>query len=251
VTSTKFKRLTRYHRLQITRESEIVADLLRFKRKIRYRDARLGKWHSKTAKAVKDDGASENYVHHTTKLWKLYDPEFKKVLHWSHVEFDEDVNCYISCPTMIDDGIDPFGLPTREPIHPNTTSQNQLKKAREAEHCQLLVALPHHWQLAVSRQRTQREQVTLLRGLGKPEAQIILLRGLRKPEAQIIPLRGLRKPEAQIILLRWLRKPEAQIILLRGLRKPEAQIILLRWLRKPEAQIILLRGLKRPESQVH
>jgi hypothetical protein len=63
VTSTKFKRLTRYHRLQITRESEIVADLLRFKRKIRYRDARLGiEWHSKTAKAVKDDGASENYV---------------------------------------------------------------------------------------------------------------------------------------------------------------------------------------------
>jgi hypothetical protein len=57
------------------------------------------------------------YVHHTTKLWKLYDPEFKKVLHCSDVEFDEDVNCYISCPTMIDDGIGPFGLPTREPIH--------------------------------------------------------------------------------------------------------------------------------------
>jgi hypothetical protein len=253
VTSTKFKRLIRYHRLQITRESQIVANLLRFKRKIRYRDARLGKWHSKTAKAVKDDGASENlnyvsrsyvedlqkaganleieddgwmvvetananvenvvercqrvslsvhigsyvykarftiydvkgfdivlgkrwmrdingryhidhynanpapppapihhlrrfgcrayrlipekqrlekklgarsrkcmmvgYVHHSTKLWKLYDPEFKKVLHCSDVDFDEDVNCYISCPTMIDDGIDPFGLPTREPIH--------------------------------------------------------------------------------------------------------------------------------------
>jgi hypothetical protein len=30
--------------------------------KIRYRDARLGKWHAKTEKAVKDDGASENYV---------------------------------------------------------------------------------------------------------------------------------------------------------------------------------------------
>jgi hypothetical protein len=55
------------------------------------------------------------YVHHTTKLWKLYDPEFKKVVHCSDVEFDEDVNCYISCPT--NDGIDPFGLPTREPIH--------------------------------------------------------------------------------------------------------------------------------------
>jgi hypothetical protein len=39
------------------------------------------------------------YVHHTTKLCKL------------------DVNCYIACPTMIDDGIDPFGLPTRELIH--------------------------------------------------------------------------------------------------------------------------------------
>jgi hypothetical protein len=125
------------------------------------------------------------YVHHTTKLWKLYDPEFKKVLHCLDVEFDEDVNCYISCPTMIDDGIDPFGLPTRELIHANTTSQNQPTKAREAEHCQLLVALPHHWQLAVSRQRTQREQVTLLRGLRKPEAQIILLLGLRKPEAQV------------------------------------------------------------------
>jgi hypothetical protein len=51
VTSTKFKRLTRYHRLQITRESEIVADLQRFKRKTRYRDARLGKWHSKNGKS--------------------------------------------------------------------------------------------------------------------------------------------------------------------------------------------------------
>jgi transposase InsO family protein len=57
------------------------------------------------------------YVHHTTKLWKLYDPEFKKVVHCSDVEFDEDVNCYISCPSPTNDGIDPFGLPTREPIH--------------------------------------------------------------------------------------------------------------------------------------
>jgi hypothetical protein len=34
VTSTKFKRLTRYHRIQITCESEIVADLLQLKGKI-------------------------------------------------------------------------------------------------------------------------------------------------------------------------------------------------------------------------
>jgi hypothetical protein len=38
-----------------------VADLLRFKGKIRYRDAR-GEWHSRAAKSLKDDGASENYV---------------------------------------------------------------------------------------------------------------------------------------------------------------------------------------------
>jgi hypothetical protein len=44
----------------------------------------------------------------------------ESVLHCSDVEFHEDVNCHISCPTMIDDGIDPFGLPTREPIHANT-----------------------------------------------------------------------------------------------------------------------------------
>jgi hypothetical protein len=48
VTSTKFKRLTRCHRLQMTRESEIVADLLWFKRKIRYRDARLGNYVSQS-----------------------------------------------------------------------------------------------------------------------------------------------------------------------------------------------------------
>jgi hypothetical protein len=56
------------------------------------------------------------YVHHTTKLWKLWDPEFKKVLHVSDVVFDEDVNCYVSCPTPTD-SLDPFGLPQQEPIH--------------------------------------------------------------------------------------------------------------------------------------
>jgi hypothetical protein len=61
VTSTKFKRLTRFHRLQITRDSDVVADLLRFKGKIRYRDAR-GVWHSRAAKSLKDDRASENFV---------------------------------------------------------------------------------------------------------------------------------------------------------------------------------------------
>jgi hypothetical protein len=62
VTSTKFKSFTRYHRLQITRLSDSVADLLRFRGKIRIRDVTRGEWHSKAAKTVKDDGASENYV---------------------------------------------------------------------------------------------------------------------------------------------------------------------------------------------
>jgi transposase InsO family protein len=56
------------------------------------------------------------YVHHTTKLWKVWDPEFKKVLHVSDVVFDEDVNCYVSCPTPTE-SLDPFGLPQQEPIH--------------------------------------------------------------------------------------------------------------------------------------
>jgi hypothetical protein len=61
-TSTKFKRLTRFHRSQITRDSDVVADLLRFRGKLRYRDVRRGEWHSRAAKLLKDDGASENYV---------------------------------------------------------------------------------------------------------------------------------------------------------------------------------------------
>jgi hypothetical protein len=55
------------------------------------------------------------YVHHTTKLWKLYDPESKQVIHASDVEFDEEVNCYVSCPTP-STSVDPFGLPELEPI---------------------------------------------------------------------------------------------------------------------------------------
>jgi hypothetical protein len=60
-TGTKYQRLTRFHRCQITRDLDVVADLLRFKGKIRYRDIR-GVWHSRAAKSIKDDGASENYV---------------------------------------------------------------------------------------------------------------------------------------------------------------------------------------------
>jgi hypothetical protein len=57
------------------------------------------------------------YVHHMTKLWKLYDPESKQVIHASDVEFDEEVNCYVSCPTpSTGTSLDPFGLPEPEPI---------------------------------------------------------------------------------------------------------------------------------------
>jgi hypothetical protein len=55
------------------------------------------------------------YVHHTTKLWKLYDPESRQVIHASDVDFDEEVNCYVSCPTP-STSVDPFGLPELEPI---------------------------------------------------------------------------------------------------------------------------------------
>jgi hypothetical protein len=58
--TTAFKLFSTSHRLRINDES--VSDLLRFKGKVRYRYAQKGEWHSGTARVVKDDGASENYV---------------------------------------------------------------------------------------------------------------------------------------------------------------------------------------------
>jgi hypothetical protein len=62
------------------------------------------------------------YVHNSTSMWRIWDPDFKKTIQTSDVDFDEEINCYTTCPPPAvseSDGkaIDPFGLPEKEPIH--------------------------------------------------------------------------------------------------------------------------------------
>jgi hypothetical protein len=62
------------------------------------------------------------YVYNSTSIWRIWDPDFKKTIQTSDVDFDEEINCYITCPPPAvseSDGkaIDPFGLPEKEPIH--------------------------------------------------------------------------------------------------------------------------------------
>jgi len=61
VRDSQFKFFTRYHHLKVSSLDDSVVDLLRFNWKIRYQTKR-GWWSSETARVVKDDGASENYV---------------------------------------------------------------------------------------------------------------------------------------------------------------------------------------------
>ena len=54
------------------------------------------------------------YVHNTTKIWRRWDPEQRKVVNCSDVEFDENQTAYISC---IDNENDTLGLPEQEPMY--------------------------------------------------------------------------------------------------------------------------------------
>ena len=54
------------------------------------------------------------YVHNTTKIWRLWDPEQRKVVNCSDVEFDVNQTAHISC---IDNENDALGLPEQEPIY--------------------------------------------------------------------------------------------------------------------------------------
>ena len=54
------------------------------------------------------------YVHDTTKIWRIWDPEFKKVVQCSDVKFDEGRTAYISC---LDNERDALGLPGKEPTY--------------------------------------------------------------------------------------------------------------------------------------
>jgi len=64
VPHSQFKFFTHYHHLKVSKLDDPVVDLQRFNGKIRYQTK--GRWwSSKTARVVKDDGASENYVSRT------------------------------------------------------------------------------------------------------------------------------------------------------------------------------------------
>jgi len=54
------------------------------------------------------------YVHNTTKIWRIWDPEQRKVVNCSDVEFDETQTAHISC---IDNENDTLGLPEQEQIY--------------------------------------------------------------------------------------------------------------------------------------
>ena len=54
------------------------------------------------------------YVHNTTKIWRIWDPEQRKVVNSSDVEFDENQTAHISC---IDNENDALELPEQEPIY--------------------------------------------------------------------------------------------------------------------------------------
>jgi len=54
------------------------------------------------------------YLHNTTKIWRRWDPEQRKVVNCSDVEFDENQTAHISCR---DNGNDVIRLPEQEPIY--------------------------------------------------------------------------------------------------------------------------------------
>jgi len=59
------------------------------------------------------------YVHDTTEIWRIWDPEQRKVVNCSDVEFDENQTAHISC---IDNENDALGLSEKEPIYTEEVS---------------------------------------------------------------------------------------------------------------------------------
>jgi hypothetical protein len=57
------------------------------------------------------------YVHDTTKIWRIWNPDFGKAVNCSDIYFDESQTTYMSC--MVDNtesSIDPHGLPEEDPV---------------------------------------------------------------------------------------------------------------------------------------
>jgi len=56
------------------------------------------------------------YVHDTTKIWRIWDPDFGKAVNCSDLYFDESQTAYISCMADNERSGDPLGLPEEEPV---------------------------------------------------------------------------------------------------------------------------------------
>jgi len=55
------------------------------------------------------------YVHDTTKIWHIWDPDFGKAVNCSDLYFDES-QTYMSCMADNESSGDPLGLPEEEPV---------------------------------------------------------------------------------------------------------------------------------------
>jgi hypothetical protein len=56
------------------------------------------------------------YVHDTTKIWRIWDPDFGKAVNCSDFYFDESQTAYTSCMATNESSGDPLGLPEEEPV---------------------------------------------------------------------------------------------------------------------------------------
>jgi len=56
------------------------------------------------------------YVHDTTKIWRIWDPDFGKAVNCSDLYFDESQTAYTSFMADNESIGDPLGLPEEEPV---------------------------------------------------------------------------------------------------------------------------------------
>jgi len=56
------------------------------------------------------------YIHDTTKIWRIWDPDFGKAVNCSDLYFDESQTAYTSCIADNKRSGDPLGLPEEEPV---------------------------------------------------------------------------------------------------------------------------------------
>jgi len=56
------------------------------------------------------------YVHNTTKIWRIWDPDFGKAINCSDVYFDKSQTAYTSCMADNKHSIDSLGLPEEDSV---------------------------------------------------------------------------------------------------------------------------------------